>query len=259
MQPPTVQSLDQILAQLDPAYAPQRQLFQQQQSLLPGQQAAAQSGLDVQKQNAFRDVNTNANSKGLAFSGIPAAEQTRYLGEKYLPAVASLQSDFQKQGFTLSQALAQLSAEQRLKGLDMQSSQQKTLDDYLEAERQRQFEAQQNELQRQADARLAAAKSTAGGVDIQIVKNSRGGWEVLEDGKPSKNYDLATAADLTGKDLVSLLESGDAQDRQAAKWYRDNVRDVNRTGGGNADVAAQYARDQLRKDRSTAFYLGGAY
>lgn len=256
---PQVQDLTQILAELDPAYAPQRGLFQQQQALLPGQMATAKQGLEVGKQNSFRDINTNANSKGMAFSGIPAAEQARYLGEKFLPAVAGVESDYAKQGFSLSQALAGLAGEQRLKGMDIRGGQQKTLDAYMEAERDRQFRAQEAEKQRQADARLAAAKTSAGGVDLQIKKNSRGGWDVLENGKPSNNYDLATASDLLGKDLVSLLENGDQQDKQAAQWYRDNLSQAWRTGGGDSTIAAQYARDQLRKDRSTAFYLGGAY
>lgn len=256
---PQVQDLAAIIAELDPAYAPQRQLFQQQQGLLPGQQAAAIGGLDAAKGNAFRDINTNANSRGMAFGGIPIAEQTRYVGEKYLPARAGVESDFQKQGFQLSQALAQLSGDQRIKALDRRSEQQKILDSYLEAERERQFRAAEAEKNRQAEMRMSSAKQSAGGVDLQIKKNDRGGWEVYENGKPSQQYDLAMAADLLGRDLISLLENGDAQDRQAAQWYQDNLRDVSRTGGGDARVAQQYARERLRKDRGTAFYLGGAY
>lgn len=161
--PPTVQSLDQILAQLDPAYAPSRNLYNQQLSVLPGQQTAAIQGLDVAKQNAFRDVNTNANSKGLAFSGIPAAEQTRYVGEKYLPARAGVESDFQKQTFTLQQALASLEQERRLKATDTQAGQQKTLQDYLDAERQRQFQASQAALDRQLSSRNASLSASSRG------------------------------------------------------------------------------------------------
>lgn len=165
--PPVVQSLDQILAELDPAYAPQRQLFQQQQTLLPGQQATAKQGLEVGKQNAFRDVNTNANSKGLAFSGIPAAEQTRYLGEKFLPAVANMESDFQKQGFTLAQAIASLEGEKRLKGLDTRSGQEKVLQAYQEAERDRQFKAQQQREQIAAE-NVRAARASAAKPDTRL-------------------------------------------------------------------------------------------
>lgn len=258
---PQVQSLDEILAQLDPAYAPSRGLYQQQQALLPGQLATAKQGLEVGKQNAFRDVNTNANSKGLAFSGIPAAEQSRYLGEKFLPAVAGVEGDYAKQNFTLSQALAGLESEKRLKGIDMRSGQQKTLDAYMEAERDRQFKAQQADL----DRRASAAAKTAGGVDIELRKNDRGGWEVFENGKPSKNYDLATAAALTGKDVASLLRNGDAQDKQAVKWYDEKMGKLNKwvqDAGGDENYAESLAakfRQELARDRSSAFYLGGSY
>ena len=215
------------------------------------------SGLEVGKQNAFRDVNTNANSKGLAFSGIPAAEQTRYLGEKFLPAKANLEGEFQNKNFTLSQALAQLSSEQRLRGLDTRGGQQKTLDAYMEAERDRQFKAQQAALDRNA----AAAKSGAGGVNVEIRKNSRGGWEVYENGKPSQNYDLAQAAGILGKDVVQLLKTGDDQDRQAAQWYEEKMGNLNQWAGdeGQAEALASKFRRELANDRKTAFYLGGSY
>lgn len=174
MQPPVVQSLDQILAQLDPAYSPQRTVIQNQQATLPGQEAGILSGLDVAKGNAFRDVNTNANSKGLAFSGIPAAEQTRYVGEKYLPAVAGVKSDTLKQRFTLDQALAGLASEQRLKGMDIQGGQQKTLADYTMAEQDRNFKAQQAALDRTAAAAHDAAANAGVSPAAQKVQDVGG-------------------------------------------------------------------------------------
>lgn len=159
--PPQVQSLDQILASLEPAYAASRGLYNQQLSALPGQEAAATASLDVAKGNAFRDVNTNANSKGLAFSGIPAAEQTRYLGEKYLPAVAEVKSNTQKQQFTLQQALASLESDKYKTGLDTRTRQQSVLDQYLEAERDRAFKAQQAQQERAFTASENAANRAA--------------------------------------------------------------------------------------------------
>lgn len=253
MAAPKVQSLDKILAQLDPAYAPSRQLYNQQIGTLPGQEQQAVSGLDAAKQNSFRDINTGANSKGLAFSGIPEAEQARYLGEKYLPAVAGIKQNTQTQQFTLQQALASLASEQRLKGLDVRTGQQKTLDDYLESERQRQFTARQNALDRQATAANAAADRAASASDttsLTLKKNKGGGYTVLENGKASKTYDLNAYARATGANIVDLLANGDARDRQAAKWYYDKIKKY-----GNADQAKYL--DELKRDRGTAFYLGG--
>jgi hypothetical protein len=159
---PTVQSLDQILAGLEPAYGASRSLYNQQLSTVPQQGQAVIAGLDTAKQNSFRDINTGANSKGLAFSGVPIAEQSRYLGEKYLPAVAGVQADTQKQTFTLQQALASLEADKYKTGLSTQQDQQKVLTAYQEAERQRQFEAQQKEADRQNQLKAAAANRAPG-------------------------------------------------------------------------------------------------
>lgn len=240
---PQVQSLDQILAQLDPAYAPQRTLFQQQQALIPGQTQTALTGLEATKQNAFRDVNTGANSKGLAFSGIPAAEQTRYLGEKYLPAVAGVTQDAQKQSLTLAQSLAQLESDKRLKGIDTQQGQQKSLDAYLEAERTRQFQAQQNALDRQA---AAAKASSSGGLTAyqaaQLAKDAANQFKIktLKSGNYSATgpngapISVFQYSQNTGNSFLDLLRnSGSAYDRKAYNdaqgWLKQFKGDENRT------------------------------
>ena len=218
---PQVQSLDQILAQLDPAYAPQRTLYQQQQSLIPGQTQTTLNGLEVSKQNAFRDVNTGANSKGLAFSGIPAAEQTRYLGEKYLPAVAGVQQDATKQQLTLAQSLAQLESEKRLRGMDVQTGQQKSLDAYLEAERERQFKAQQASLDRSASGGSGGltayqqAQLAQKAYDQFKIKTLKSG-NYAATGPNGAPISLFTYAQNTGNGLLDLLRnSGSAYDRKA--------------------------------------------
>lgn len=243
------------MAQLDPAYSGSRNLYQQQIAALPGQAQSQVAALDAAKTNSFRDINTGANSKGLAFSGIPIAEQSRYLGEKYLPAVAGVQQSQNQQQMTLQQALAQLEQDRYKTALGTQQGQQKSLQDYLSQQEDYNFRAQQGALDRSAAASSKANAQT----NIDIKKNAQGGWDVFENGQKSTNYDLATAAAATGKDLLSLLKQGDAQDKQAAKYYEDNVSQAKRTGGGDPDIARAYALKQLQKDRATAFYLGGTY
>lgn len=236
---PQVQSLDQILASLDPAYAPQRTLFQQQQALIPGQTQTALTGLDTAKTNNFRDVNTNANSKGLAFSGIPVAEQTRYLGEKYLPAVAGVQQDAQKQTLTLAQSLAQLSSEQRLRAMDTRDTQQKALDTYLEAERDRQFKAQQAALDRSAQG--ANGGLTAGqmlneqnrlAAQFKIKSLKSGNYSAT--GPNGAPISVFAYAQNTGNSFLDLLRnSGSSYDRKAYNdaqgWLKQFKGDENKT------------------------------
>ncbi len=157
--PPAVQSLEELYAQLNPAYQGTRDLVGAQLSAVPGQFQAQETALGVKKDNSFRDINTGANAKGLAFSGIPIAEQTRYLGEQYLPAVAGLESQKNNATLELQKVLASLDQEQRLRAIDRRTDQQKALDAYLENERQR---AQQLQMQRE---QIAASSSRGGGSD----------------------------------------------------------------------------------------------
>ena len=98
------QQLDEILNQLSSVYQPQTQAVQQQQqqgqqmynsqmAALPAQYQAQQAGLDATKNQAFQSINDGANARGMLYSGAPIAEQQKYLGASYLPAVAKLQGD----------------------------------------------------------------------------------------------------------------------------------------------------------------------
>ncbi len=246
MAAPAVQSLEEIIASLDPAYSQQKNVYSQQIAALPGQEAGAILGLNTAKSNAFREVNRAANAKGLAFSGIPIEEQTRYLGEKYLPGLAEVKKSTQNQTFQLQQALAGLDTEQRLRAMETRSGQQKSLEGYLEAERQREFEMRKMREQMTFERGQSASKQK----DLEIRKNSRGGWEIYVNGQKTDQLDLAGYARETGTDLVSLLSQGDADDRRAAQYYMDKIRKY-----GTAE-AAKYMLE-LQRDRPTAFYRGG--
>lgn len=107
------QALADILAQLDPVYAPQKQAVQQQIGALPDQEAADQAGLDTAKTNAFSDINTQANDRGLSYSGMPISEEAKYTGATYLPAVANLKNTYAGKASALQQSLLGLSADEQ--------------------------------------------------------------------------------------------------------------------------------------------------
>lgn len=98
------------------------------------------------------------------------------------------------------------------------------------------------EFQKQQAA--AESRRGGGGSEVTLTKNSRGGWEV------GGGLDLAGYARATGADLITLLLQGDAEDRQAAKWYLEKI---NKYGTRDADKYFQ----ELQQDRPTAFYRGG--
>lgn len=223
---PQVQSLDQILSALNPAYAPQEGLYNQQIAAIPGQQQAAQAGLDQTKTNSFHDINTSANSKGLAFSGIPSSEQATYLGGTYLPAVAKLKSDSANQQLTLQQALASLESDKYKTGLSTQQDQQKTLDSYNAQQQQNAFDAQQKALDR------AASGGSGGLTEYQAAElQNKAASQYKASVFKSGNYNftgpngapisMASYAQATGNNILDLLRnSGSSYDKNA---YKDAV------------------------------------
>ena len=158
---PQVQNLEQILADIDPAYSQSRNLYNQQITALPGQSASRTQGLEAARNNSFNTINDQAVGRGLAFSGIPLAEQARYLGEQYLPGLQKISEDEASQRMSLQQQLAALEQDRYNQALGIRTGQQDTLNRYLEAERQRQFDAEQARLNREAQARAAAASRAA--------------------------------------------------------------------------------------------------
>ncbi len=117
------QALADILATLDPVYNPQKDIVNRQLAALPAQQQAEQQGLDQAKTNAFGEINVQANDRGLSYSGMPIAEQTKYTGATYLPAVANLKNTYAQKTFGLQDSLAQLEADRMKQGQGVYNAQ----------------------------------------------------------------------------------------------------------------------------------------
>ena len=139
-------ALEQILAELDSVYTPQKDVYNQQIKALPGQQQAELGGLEAAKTDSFNQITTGANRRGVAFGGIPLAEQASYLGQSYLPAVANLKGRFQGQKSDLQLRLAELAAKQRQDAYGI-----------------RDYELQQDARAAEAARARAAASSGGGG------------------------------------------------------------------------------------------------
>lgn len=105
-----VPSYDQAYGSLGSVYDPQVAQVNTEIGQLPGQQQVQQSALDQAKVNAFRDITTAANNKGMLFSGFTPDQQAQYVGTKYLPAVANLQTSFQNNKNTLLEKINQINA-----------------------------------------------------------------------------------------------------------------------------------------------------
>jgi hypothetical protein len=139
-------TLDQIIAELNPTYQAQRESIQQQQSLIPGQIASQEQALSAQKDKGYADILSGARRRGtgVAFGGIPLAEQAQYNATQYMPALANLRTAGTQQAMSLQDALNQINERQ-----------QTTAQSIYQTEQDRAFQERQAVLNRQAQAASA--------------------------------------------------------------------------------------------------------
>lgn len=147
---PTVQTLDQIMASLQPGYAAQQGIIGQQINNTDATYKAQSLALDAAKTQGFNQINTNATGKGNSFSGIPVDEQANYLSTTYLPGVQQAQAKQNADKLTLAGQMAALNTDQRNQALGVQQNQQSALN---------QWNLQQEQIA--ASAREAAANRAA--------------------------------------------------------------------------------------------------
>lgn len=171
--------------QLDAIYNPQTQFIQSQIDLIPTYYEPQKAALEQAKVNAFRDIGNTAQSRGMFFSGFQPHEQARYLGEKYLPALAGYDMEMQRERQGLLGQIVGLNADrgQQMLGYydknddrtydaskvnygtntDWWNTQQQwTRDDRIRAEDQ-QFQRDMIELEAATQAKYAPRYSSGGG------------------------------------------------------------------------------------------------
>ena len=173
---PNVRDLQSLIAEQQAGLKPQLGLIDQDIQANDNSGQAQIAGLGAQQQQAFGQIEQGAQNKGMFFSGFSPDQQAKYTGSTYLPALAQLQStiagtrssllgkkaDLNKGAFDVAtnqrdQDLAVLADWQK-----MTAQQQFTA---AESEKQRVFDAHQNEANRRAAASNAAAGRAADNVD----------------------------------------------------------------------------------------------
>jgi len=150
-------ALEQIIGELNSVYQPQVDQVNQQLAALPAYYDAQAQGLNTAKENAFRDITGAASARGIVYSGMPIQEQTRYTGEKYLPALAQLQQQKNEKTFGFQSQLTDIYGKRLSQA---QALQQQELD---REEQARQAEADRQQKERQFQQQLRASRSSGGG------------------------------------------------------------------------------------------------
>lgn len=158
---PTVQTLDQIMASLQPGYSAQNKVINQQIANTDATYKANKLSLDAAKTQGFNQINEQATGKGTAFGGIPIEEQATYLSTAYLPGVQKAQAQQQSDKLTLAGQAASLQTDQRNQALNLQGKQQSDLNSWNMTLMQQKFQAEQAEKERQFTASQNAANRAA--------------------------------------------------------------------------------------------------
>jgi hypothetical protein len=156
MAAPLVQNLDDVIAELNPVFAPQEQLVNTQRAGLGAKYDAQRSGLTAEKAQGFNAISNQATARGMSFSGVPLDEQSTYLSTKYLPGMQNVNTQQNQEDLSLQSALAEINNQKRTRAMDIRSNQQSALEKYLSEERDRAFQAEQARLERAARASEAA-------------------------------------------------------------------------------------------------------
>lgn len=155
---PTVQTLAQAMADLNPAYAASRSVVEQRRSALPQKYEAQRAGIYAERGEGFNAINNQATGRGASFSGIPQDEQARYLSTKFLPGLQQANFQQNEEDLNLQGQLAGIDKEQRLGAQGRVDKQQSDLNTWNQMIAQQEFQAREAEKQRQFQERQAAAQ-----------------------------------------------------------------------------------------------------
>ncbi len=242
-------ALADIMTELNSVYDPQRNLYNSQLQAADPQLEAEQKGLMAQKEDSFRQITDQANRRGMFYSGLPIAEEQRYTGTQFLPAVANLRSKYATQKFGLSEALNKLAVDQRMNAQNIWDTERD-----LE-EKQRQFD-QQMAAQRDAEARARASAGSGGAAGFSF--GSMGGGAQKAPAQAS-GYDfrglVAQNNPYVFKDLLNDINQtnfgGKGSYGQLAGWLEGNIGKI--PSGSAADLALRniFLKQELDPRRQT--------
>jgi hypothetical protein len=158
---PTVQTLDEIMASLQPGYAAQQGIIGEQIANTDATAKAQKLALDAAKTKGFNQINDQATGKGTTFSGMPTTEQADYLSTTYLPGIQKTDSETKATKLTLAGQAAELNTDQRKTALNVRENQVGAANTWNLNERNIAATAAENAANRAATAAAAAAQKQA--------------------------------------------------------------------------------------------------
>lgn len=170
--PPQVRDLQKLIAEQQAGLAPQYGLIDQDIQANDNSGQAQELGLRATAGQEYKKIEQTAQNKGMFFSGFSPDKQAEYNATTFMPALAQLQATIAQTRGSLFGKKADLGTRAFDKATGMREQDLQTLSDWQkmtaqqqfqasESDKQRVFEAQQNEKQIQAQERASIRSSSA--------------------------------------------------------------------------------------------------
>lgn len=195
---PQVRDLQSLIQTQNQALQPQYDIIDQSITQNAASGDAQIAGLDAAKTGAFKQIDQGAQNKGMFFSGFSPDAQAGYTASTYLPALAQLQGTIASTRTSLLGKKADLGKGAFDAAIGQQESDRKVLNDWntmtaqqqfqaSQADKDRAFQAQQNQMKINADASNTSKQIAANAPkDVSGVINSVGGYLDKLKGKDGK-------------------------------------------------------------------------
>jgi len=159
--PPVVRDLNALIGEIGAAYAPQKEIINQQIQQADQSGVAQRAGLQAQQTQAFGQIEQGAQNKGMFFSGFSPDAQAKYIATTYLPALANLESSINQVKQGLYGKNAELDSQTRTQAFNVREGDVAAQRAWQADQEQRAFQAEQQRLQMEAQARENAANRAA--------------------------------------------------------------------------------------------------
>lgn len=217
------------MTELGPSYGNSESIINSRLNAIPGQidQGIAQADAKLGQANTNILNSARRRGTGVAFGGIPLAEQAQYAATEYAPAIANLRSTGLNNELSLQESLASLNRDKRAQAQSIYDTDQSR--DFQERQFQesiRQF----NEQQAASNRAAAASAYSFGGASGDQTAAAPGAARVDRNAKGGFNF-----FDGTGKAINAAQYS-----QLTGRGYREVLSQLAKEGDKNAQIALQY-------------------
>jgi len=191
--PPQVQTLAQVMADLNPAFTGQEQVIQKKQAGLGAKYDARRAGITAEKGQGFNAINNQATGRGLSFSGIPIDEQATYLSTKYLPGLQEADYQQTEEGLAFEGRLAEIGTQKSTQALGRIDRQTSDLNSWNMQQASQQAQARENSLNRAAQAAEGAASRAASASESRANRAESAAARAAASAPPTVNQFMQSA------------------------------------------------------------------